>query len=129
MKSDWRGIISPWEASWASMARSMARRLHSKVSRATWEAALDIRFRDEQTELGSFTAEQKALQALQSIYDEVARICSLRPRMLWRRSFTAPTSSRRRLAWLSRTVSVRLAEHLRRGGQGGEGRRGGRGHH
>lgn len=34
---------------------------------------LDIRFRDEQTELGSFTAEQKALQALQSIYDEVAK--------------------------------------------------------
>ncbi len=34
---------------------------------------LDICFRDEQTELGSFTAEQKALQALQSIYDEVAK--------------------------------------------------------
>lgn len=34
---------------------------------------LDIRFRDEQAELGSFTAEQSALQALQSIYDEVAK--------------------------------------------------------
>lgn len=34
---------------------------------------LDIRFRDEQAELGAFTAEQSALQALQSIYDEVAK--------------------------------------------------------